>query len=518
MRISLENKKFILSFKYNPALVSAVKSLPSRRFDPDLKRWEVPISEAFSLRRLVSSIPGVEYSNEAESAIASKSGLAEKSILDSSRPTAEIEIPCPEGKSYLPYQKAGISYALARNSTLIGDEMGLGKTIQAIGFANAVGSSRVLIICPASLKLNWLREWKAWDTLERDAAVIENGKQMFPSEKVVICNYDIITKHKSSIDAINWDLLILDEAHYCKNPKATRTQAILGGGKTGKGISADRKIILTGTPILNRPIEAYPILKALSPEMFGNWFQYATRYCNGERTAYGWDVSGSSNLGELQERLRSTCMVRRLKADVLKELPDKRRQLIEVKDKKIIKCESKAFSKLKSKMENLVAEVELAKCQSDSEYKKAVSALNNSNSAAFSEMSKIRHETAILKVDHVINFLKNSLEESDKIVCFAHHKDVITKIVNAFPGCVSITGDTPMLSRQEAVDRFHKLLSVVCDGALNNDGMGFSAVDVKIGHSLAGFSMLSKKQAVIAIKLCKKYRRQLPEHLVKRLD
>jgi SWI/SNF-related matrix-associated actin-dependent regulator 1 of chromatin subfamily A len=197
--------------------------------------------------------------------------------------------------------------------------------------------------------LNWLREWEKWDTLGRKAEVVRNGKQEFPKTDVVIINYDILTKFDLLFR--EWDLLILDEAHYCKNNKAARTKAIFGG-KGQKPIKAKRRIILTGTPILNKPIEAYTILKSIAPDQFGNWKYYTDRYCDAKHDGWGVDVSGASNLGELQERLRSTCMVRRLKKDVLTELPAKRRQLIEIEDKAVT-AEKKAWSEYQDKSNSL---------------------------------------------------------------------------------------------------------------------------------------------------------------------
>lgn len=143
---------------------------------------------------------------------------AKVEAIEASRATdAQIEIPVPAGLAYLPFQKAGIAYATKRTNVLIGDEMGLGKTIQAIGIANADPEARsVLVICPASLKLNWKREWEKWDVKALTVG-IANGK--LPEAQVVIINYDIIAKHRDALMARQWDLLIVDECHYPKTPR-----------------------------------------------------------------------------------------------------------------------------------------------------------------------------------------------------------------------------------------------------------------------------------------------------------
>lgn len=640
MQISVKAKNFEIAFDYNPAVVAEVKKLPGRKWNPDSKRWTIPVAESISLKSLLDRIKDdkVEFDASAEVIFLETLNRSKQSLIDSSSSRAEIDIPSPAGCAYLPYQVAGINYALGRESTLIADEMGLGKSIQAIGFANAITATTVLIVCPASLRLNWLKEWNKWDTLNRPAEVVRNGKQEFPKSPVVIINYDLIGKFDIKQE---FDLLILDECHYLKNPKSSRTKAVFGyfdktTRKAVAGLQAKRKLLLTGTPILNRPIEAYPLLKAIAPEQFGNWKHFTDRYCDAQQTRYGLDITGASNLGELQERLRVTCMVRRMKADVLTELPSKRRQMIEIEDG-AVKKESKAWAAYQTEIDKLSAAVELSKCGTDEEFKSAVDKLNEVSSAAFSEMSRIRHETAIAKIPHAIEFITEALESSQKIVVFAHHKDVVKALQGAFKNSVSLTGEASLDDRQRAVDLFQndpgcqifignikaagvgitltaashvifveldwvpgnmsqaedrchrigqrdtvlvqhlvlqnsldatiskrliekqdlidraldadivkddsiipvasyletpvktireesinitdeesavalagvKKLAAFCDGAQAIDGMGFSKVDSYIGHSLAALNTLSKKQAVIAKKLCYKYRRQL---------
>jgi SWI/SNF-related matrix-associated actin-dependent regulator 1 of chromatin subfamily A len=204
---------------------------------------------------------------------------------------SNIDIPCPSGKDYLGYQKAGISYALGRKSTLIADEMGLGKTIQAIGFINSSPDiRRVLVVCPASLKLNWRNELSRWLTRSMTIAVYpwsKNGYGLAKDGFIDIINYDMLKKLPDSA----YDLVIFDEAHYAKNPKAARTKLCQAIAKRAKHVLA-----LTGTPILNKPIELFPILQMVNPETWdppgfmkgkqlgagegAGFFRFAKRYCN----------------------------------------------------------------------------------------------------------------------------------------------------------------------------------------------------------------------------------------------
>ncbi len=171
----------------------------------------------------------LEYCDEA-----AKQALAgHVAKVEASKATdADVEIPAPAGLSYLPYQRAGIAYASQRKRTLIGDEMGLGKTIQALGFINASPDVKtVLVVCPASLRLNWEREARKW-LVNADSFkfyIVESGDPVPADANFVIVNYNRLKGEVfDSLMARSWDLLVADEAHYAKNPKAQRTQALLG--------------------------------------------------------------------------------------------------------------------------------------------------------------------------------------------------------------------------------------------------------------------------------------------------
>lgn len=427
-------------------------------------RWNAP-SAAAAIKLAQQS--GVEVTETASRLLkvaidaAAERAKAENANREASRATdAAIEIPAPAGLAYLPYQKAGIAYLMGKTSTLVGDEMGLGKTIQAIGLINADPSiRRVLVICPASLKLNWFRELQKWLVEPRTIAILQRG-QSIPQADIAIVNYDIIGKLRAIIDSVDWDLMICDESHYLKNPKAARTKQVLGQGREGFApIAAKRRVFLTGTPVLNRPIELWSIVHALDPHGLGRSFmRFTMRYCAAHQNRFGWDFSGASNLDELQDRLRSSIMIRRLKRDVLTELPAKRRQLVPIEASgalgKVSYAMDVAFTKSEAEIARLQADAELAKAESETAYKVAVNSLRNRQRAAFQELSKLRHELALSKVPAVTEHVQELLETVEKVVVFCHHRDVAAQLASGGAGVVLVHGDMPIAERQAAVDRF----------------------------------------------------------------
>ncbi len=346
------------------------------------------------------------------------------------------------------------------------------NTIQALGVVNADESIRsTLVVCPLSVAYNWRLEAEKW--LIRDLSVGVASSKQFPDTDVVVTHWGIIAKQAQQLRERAWDLVVLDEAHYAKNPKALRTQALFGGkGKLNLfPLEARRKLALTGTPIPNRPIEIYPVLHWLAPEDYRSSMKFATNYCNAHYNGFGWDVSGASNLDELQENLRSTVMIRRLKKDVLTELPPKIRQVITlVPDSsglhKALEQEREAMSATTKTLEQAQVAVELAKAEDEEAYKVAVEALRKAQALAFTEMSEARHRTAVAKIPQVLGHVKDLLANEDqKVILFAHHRDVINSLREGLETdsgewrgveTVSIMGGDSPEERQDAVSRFQE--------------------------------------------------------------
>ncbi len=435
MRISRDAERWVAESTYEE------RAIPKRagwRWDPKDKCWWTDdIEKAARL---------AEYADEGCADELRPILDEQQAALAASRAVdSDIDVPAPDGLAYLPYQRGGIAFAAAREACLIGDEMGLGKTIQALGVINLDESiRRVLVVCPASLKANWAIEARKW--LVRDMSVGIAAGRRLPDADVVIVNYAILTK--LPLDSVEWDLLIADECHYAKNPKAKRTKALFA-------VKAARRILLTGTPIVNRPVELWPLIKYLDPKRWKNKMRFGWRYCGAHQNAYGyWDFSGATNLDELQEILRSTIMVRRLKVDVLTDLPPKVRQVVELPSDGMDWAHESDASDAYDDLQAAEEEVD-ALDESAPGYEAAVGRLKQARRFFFDEISRVRHETALAKVPHAIEHLHNALEDGRKIVCFAHHHDVIEALASEFgDSAVVIYGETNVDDRQGAVDRF----------------------------------------------------------------
>lgn len=449
---------------------------------------------------------------------------------------AEIEVPVAEGRSYFPYQKAGIAFLAPRARTLLADEMGTGKTIQTIGVINYDHSiKKVLIVCPAHLRTNWQKEamnWLAKDERSWRFYIVDKDEELADDVNFVIANYNRITveyrscepcagerqkpypcqrcaatgdepgkkelchqcngkktvrcevcKGRGKVPAVNlkiagslmaqkWDIAVFDEAHFIKNPTAARTRAVIGQPALRKEglIHRSRKtIFITGSPMPNRPIELWPVCSTCAPDQFKSYRAFLKRYCNAheEFVAQGKKVlkiDGSSNLEELQEIMRSTFMIRRLKSEVLKDLPPKMRQIVPLmpteKAKRLI-SEEKDIWQQKFGDELEIAKIAIINAKEENDnatYNSIVERLKYIQKIAFQEMSRIRHEIAMAKVPSVIEHVDGMLKEGCiKIIIFAHHNDVIETMKNRWSDiAVSIYSKTKKGDRDEAIRKFQE--------------------------------------------------------------
>lgn len=419
-----------------------------------------------------------------------------QAMIDSRAEDSDIIIPVPDGLEYLPFQRAGIEFMFKRNNSLLADEMGLGKSVQALGLVNLDTSIKtVLIVCPASLKLNWKREAKRWLVRDNGVAIIPNGTEWFMPRlvevSIVIMNYELLKKHEVRIRNIAWDLIVVDESHYIKNSKAMRTKALLGGGQ-GRGkprippVESRRFIALTGTPIPNRPIEIFPVINRISPETFPSYWAFGKKFCGGKAGFGGSiDMTGSSNPEELQRLLRGDGMVRRLKKNVLTELPDKVRQVIELPPTAELKRKLDEQTRIWTLHDDTIAQLKAKKVMAEinedvEEFRDVARDLKDGITVCFSEMSRIRAQIAILKAPYVIQHIKDALYDIDKVIVMCYHRALLDEILkqlidSGFPAVTIHGGISNKERRQLAVDQFQddpKIRAFV--GSIKAAGVGLT--------------------------------------------
>ena len=378
-----------------------------------------------------------------------------------------------DGKNTLyKYQIQGVNFLEKKNGrALIADEMGLGKTVQALSWIKLHPEFRkILVICPASLKINWQREAERWALL--DMTILNGTTPHKIKNDDVIINYDILSYWEKHLKLKRFDVIIFDEAHYIKNNKAKRTKVFKRLVK-----SVPRLIALTGTPIENKPIEIYNIVKVIDPSIFPDATDFAVEFCGAKKTRFGWDKNGATNTLKLNKILSNSIMIRRKKVDVLKDLPEK--QIIKVPfeiNNRIeydqAETEFVEFLKKKFNTENLTEEIleelkQFAK-RNDIEVSEELTTdeirlikehkFERIASAPVLAQIELLKQLAVKgKIDQIIEWIENFLESGEKLVVFAVHKKVVSQLMEKFKHiAVKVDGSVSQKQRQEAVDKFQK--------------------------------------------------------------
>jgi len=356
----------------------------------------------------------------------------------------------------LEHQKEAIQKLVENKKFILADDMGLGKTTSTIIAALESGSKKVLIICPATLKINWKREIENYSD---KTIYIAESKNFSTEADFVIINYDIIKnfhdtkkKNDSQVLAAKFDLVIIDEAHYIKNATAQRTKLINDIVK-----NTERLWLLTGTPMTSRPIDYFNLLNIIDSPVAKNWMAYAIRYCSGYQFNVGgrkvWNVTGASNLEELRDRTLGLTL-RRLKENVL-DLPDK-----------II---TPVYLRLKSKSyENVMGEYYDWYDKNPDESK--------SLTVQFSKLTKIRQIIADEKIEQTIELAENIIEQDKKVIIFCNFTDSLNKITEHFgKAAVKLDGSMSKHERQNSVDQFQENPKVkVFVGNIKAAGVGIT--------------------------------------------
>lgn len=366
-----------------------------------------------------------------------------------------------------PYQLEGIEKGLEWQRLFIGDEPGLGKTLQSIGIIDTADAYPCLVICPSSLKINWQREWERFT--DKKALVLDNGTRTtwpyllsMKMHHVAIVNYESLRKY------FVWDIrggrksfrlkdvvfcpqikmfksIIIDESHRVKDPSAQQT-IFTKGIATGK----DWCILLSGTPVVNRPEDLVSQLSIMGRlNEFGGKGAFLARYS-----------TEHADLGELSRRLYSTCLIRREKAKVLTQLPDKTR------------CD--LYVDISNRDEYYLAQADLA--QYLRQYKECTDweIRRKMRMEALVRFMTLRSLSAKGKVKQAIDFVKVFLDSGKPLILFCSYHEIVDELCNAFPKAVRVTGRDNAASKQAAVDSFQNGNSRLIICSIKAAGVGLT--------------------------------------------
>lgn len=523
--------KLAVRFPYRVDLVTMLHSIPGRKWDHSRRCWVIPEAAVPVLMAKANGRIEVELDKHTQSLMASQTEREK----NSRQLAPGIPIPLPPGLSFLPFQEVAPHWVdQCGGRALIADEVGTGKSIEAIGYMRKHPELRpVLILCPATMKGTWERELIKWLPDTGDTIEVLSGTEAYDTTaSVIVANYDILFKRwrkpeddvlqKLAFETCTWDgivvrgccsdrkdpasashgpdcparkalasavtppagwsdslapkLLIVDECQALKDRKTKRAKAA-----KKLADSAEAVIGLTGTPILNRPVEIYSQLEIINPKIFPSWYGFVKRYCNAKNQRIRYrpkgemhtkvgkilNVTGACNLDELDRILRQNVMIRRLKRDVLKQLPTVRKATLWVEAEKT-KTYLQAEAKLKAKAREykMVAKKLRARMKGKTEAEKkkilAGAAAEASNfklkGQMIQEITAMRQEIGLMKYDAVLSWAQEFLDGNpdQKLLVFAWHISMQKKFAAdlAGYGCVQIGGGMSHKKRDEAVQRF----------------------------------------------------------------
>jgi SWI/SNF-related matrix-associated actin-dependent regulator 1 of chromatin subfamily A len=364
---------------------------------------------------------------------------------------AELEVP-GLGGVLKPFQRAGVSYLLSQRRSFLADEQGLGKTIEALAALEADGAYPAVVVCPASLKLNWLRELEHWLPGRTARALTGTGADEGPATDITIVNYDILAARLAELRALAPRALVLDESHYCKNAAAKRTQA---AQRLAASVPADGLVLaLTGTPVMNRPPELISQLRILGRlGDFGSGVQFGRRF------------RGPDAHLRLHWHLRARCFARRLKADVLPQLPPKTRAVVPVE------LDNEAEYRLAER--DVVAWLQSQPLDLRELDAKVAAALR---AERLVRLNALKLLAARGKLHAALAWIHDFRSSGERLVVFARHREIQRAVLERFPGALHILGedshgarDAALLAFQEPDNEENQLL--VCSIEVAGQGL-----------------------------------------------
>jgi SWI/SNF-related matrix-associated actin-dependent regulator 1 of chromatin subfamily A len=333
------------------------------------------------------------------------------------------------GGTLEPFQWAGVRYALETRRTFIADEQGLGKTVEALAALEADDAFPAIVVCPASLKLNWQREAEKW-LPHRDVALVSGRGTVAPRADITIVNYEIVASHREELTRRRPRAIVVDESHYCKNPRAKRTHAVR---RLANAIPADGlRLALTGTPVLNHAEELIAQLRVIGRlEDFGSGARFARQF------------EGALSEQRLHWHLRRRCFVRRLKVDVLPQLPPKRQVIVPIE-----LDNAKEYELAEKDVIAWLREQPLDLAELDAKIARTLRAKR------LAQLTALQQLAGRGKLTSALGWIHDFLASGEPLVVFARHVEVQDAVIERFPDALSLRGRDSLPAREAAIASF----------------------------------------------------------------
>lgn len=438
--IRQKNDKIVITLPFDEVKIDYLKNITGIQWDTNSKRWIAPFSSVQEIIRWAEKFD-ISVPDHIQDQVHIEQQHEDYTIHLSKATDASIDIPSLQMELY-PYQRAGVLYASEMRRCFIADEMGLGKSLQAIATVEYTNNYPALIVCPSSLLHDWAT--KINDALPDKTITIIEGRGTTPdlSTDFTIIGYPNISHHKAGLAKAKFSSAIFDESHYCKNKDAQRTKA---AKFIASKIPDDGTVLLlTGTPITNKPAEYGPQLQIIDQiDKFGGLWGFYKRYCGAFRDNWGhWHIDGATNLSELQKNLRKNCYIRREKEEVLPDLPPVTYNTIStVMAPKYQKEYNRAVNDL---LEWYAEQKEmLAMREGTNPTAARIKAhFATQNYETLIQMTALRMIVARAKIDSAIEWIKNANDQGNKVVIAAHHREIVQTLA-------SETGDLKIIGGQD---------------------------------------------------------------------
>ncbi len=428
---TFDGERLRLDVLWDPEIGTAFSKLPgadARSATLPIDPWVIEPLDAFlALHGVTVDGPGAEVL----AALRAEHAAALETIRDSRATGGEpiSTVAARLGGELAPFQWAGVHYVLRARRAFIADEQGLGKTVEALAALEADDAFPAIVVCPASLKLNWQRETAHW-LAHRSVAVVE-GRGVGPGRAdITILNYEIVAAHREALGRMAPKALVVDESHYVKNPQAKRTQAVrrLAATVAPDGL----RLALSGTPVLNHAEELVSQLRVIGRlEDFGSGAQFARKF------------RGELSEERLHWHLRRRCFVRRLKSEVLPQLPAKRQVVVPValsNDREYRLAEKDVIAWLRTQPLDL------------GELNARIAATLRAERLA--QLGTLQRLAARGKLAAALSWIDDFLQSGEPLVVFARHIEVQQAVLARFPDAAHLLGKDSIAARDEAVSAF----------------------------------------------------------------